>query len=1604
MKAAELISRLATLDVRLSVAGARLRIDAPKGVLSADLREHLARLKKDVLAELRRSALRRNSNDRIPRVTADRPAPLSFVQQRIWFLQQLEPKSAVFNLCRAWRINGALDVDALARSLCGIERRHEALRTRLTMNGGRPSQIVQPSTRSALLPVDLRGLPQEQRRTEAARLMRMDARQPFDLMQERLFRTRLLRLDDERHILVLVAHHIVCDAWSMGILSRELWQFYENYRDEKSFSPAKISCRYRDFAVWQQDHKAAAFKEDLSYWRKKLADAPMLDLPIDRPRPTRASFHGGRVTLEIGESVTAGLNALGRREGATLFMILLAAFQALLCRWTGQEDIAVGAPFADRERSELENIVGVFLRTLVLRSDLSGEPDFRQLLKRVREVCLAAYARQSVPFEVLVRELSPPRGDRHPFFQAMLIVQNTPSEVAPPAGLELEPIEIDNESAQFELSLYLRERDGRLIGYFEYESEFFERATIERLADHFQSLLAGVVADPDRAIASLPLVSEVERGQIAVQRNATAAYPKTSTIHALFEAQAARSPDANALECDARKITYRELNARANRMAHELERRGVGPERFVGVLAERSIETIMGILAILKTGGAYVPLDPHYPKQRLAFMLADAGATVLLAQKKYRDFLPGYSGATLWLDEAFSAAAGLEANLPSTADTDCAAYVLYTSGSTGTPKGVVGLHRGALNRFHWMWETHPFADDEKACQKTSLGFVDSVWEIFGALLRGVPTVLVPDRIARDPELLGRHIGKSGVTRLVVVPSVLREMLARDVDLTSLRYCLSSGETLSKDLADKFRQAAPRCRLINLYGATEVAGDVACYEVGHGASSTGIAIGRPIANSQIYLLDRCLRPVPLGARGELYAGGANLARGYLNRPDLTAEKFVPNPFDRTGNSRLYRSGDLARWRADGNLELLGRSDDQVKIRGCRVEPGEVEAALRAHPSIRECAVVVGAFPRDDAEDRESRIDDREPQATELTPRSDNPKSKIQNLKSSISVVAHIVAQNERPAVAHLRAFLHQRLPDYMLPARFAFHQRLPRLANGKVDRNTLRQSAVTAEAAYHAVAAPHSEIEIVIAGVWRSVLKLDNVAVHDNFFEIGGHSLAAAEAAARLRDAFGQTVSVVDVFDAPTVSLLAGKIEKMLQGGVQSGVPPIRPMARVRGQALSFAQERIFLLSQLLGGDFLNLPYAYRLEGQLDVAPSRDAVREIVRRHDTLRTGFRDLGRGPRSFVRRSARISVPAVNLAVLPARLRETEMQRISRQDAGCCFDLEKPPLLRLKLLRLDDTRHVLLVTVHHIIGDQWSMGLFRNELAALYGAFSKGLRSPLPELSVQFGDFVRWQRDGIEQGYFQRQISYWAKQQSEPCVPLDFRGSSRREKTARFQSSSRPLTVNKPLLDSIRRLARERGCTPFMVCLAALAILLQRCTGKNQIRIGTLVANRGRPGTDALFGYCINAVVLRLDLDEGITYGEIIDRARETVLAAQANQDVPFEHLEALLESRYGKDAPLYQVMLNYRYQTEAELQTNGLTIASWNGKQRAADPGIAVSRLDVNFHLRELPTRLAGVITYRTDLFDNAAIEKFLRDYTAILQRMVRYKNARMGAPAR
>jgi amino acid adenylation domain-containing protein len=1064
----------------------------------------------------------------------DLPCQVSFAQQRLWFLEQLEPESCAYNLPNAIRIRGILDIEALALALQTVVQRHDSLRTTFTALDGQVTASVCATPEPAELPlVGLEHLPENEREQHALRIAREEGQRRFDLSTGPLIRAKLLLLSRTEHVLVLTMHHIIMDGWSIGVLLKEMAGLYEAFHSNRSPDMPTLPIQYSDFALLQRESFTGEVQaRQLEYWKRTLASAPaVLELPADRLRSPVSTHRGHRHSVRLDADLGRQLVELARTEGVTPFMVLLGAFETLLWRYTGVSDFVLGTPMAGRTHLELEALIGLFVNTIPLRANLSGNPTFRALLHRVRDTTLDAIAHQDVPFEKLVEELRPERTMNHaPLFQTMFIMHNCPRTSLDFAGLHLDELELDSGLAKFDLTVETMFELDRLCVALEYSTDLFDDSRIVRMAEHFETLLRGICADPGCTLSELPILGAGERNKVVVEWNATeSAFSDDVCIHAAFEAQVKRSASSMAVRSDEHQLTYQQLNDEANCLSHYLRRHGVQPKDRVGVVLELSADAVIAQLAVMKTGASFVPIDPAYPKQRIDFIIKDSGAHVLITQYRFHTRVQGHGGETVFLDrERASILAESRLNPNVSLDCRCPAYVIYTSGSTGNPKGVLGTHRASMNRFTWMWKAYPFDAGEACAQRTSLSFVDSIAEIFAPLLQGVSIFVMPDEALIDPEELVRQLAAHDITRIVAVPSQLDAVLDAcehsNASLPALRFCFTSGEALPYSLYERFTNLIPHTKLINLYGSSEVAADVTCFDTCSTSPHGFVPIGRPIANVRVYLLDSFLNPVPIGVPGEICVAGDCLALGYLNRPELTAERFIADPFRSEG--LLYKTGDIGRFHEDGNIEFLGRCDNQVKIRGLRIELGEIEAALRTHDSVRHSAVLV----------RKDRAADH--------------------------LVAYIVpAEGHTVVQSALRRHLKTKLPSYMVPSAFITIDTLPMTGSGKLDQRALPPFDPARQTGDSYVA-PRNELEKMLTDIWAEVLKIERIGVLDNFFELGGHSLLVAQVIARVRKYLGVEVTVRSLFEEPTVVGLAGAVERTRVNGAlaSTGIVP-RPSAR-----------------------------------------------------------------------------------------------------------------------------------------------------------------------------------------------------------------------------------------------------------------------------------------------------------------------------------------------------------------------------------------------------------------------------------------------------------
>ncbi|MCC5666157.1 amino acid adenylation domain-containing protein [Nostoc sp. CHAB 5784] len=1066
--------------------------------------------------------------------------PLSFAQQGLWFINQLTPDTATYNIPIVINFKGCINLTALQDSLNEIIRRHEVLRTSFTVVDGQPTQVINQAPPLTLAIEDLRSLSESEspsledaartgtllyerlrqcdRTQEAQRLAIEFAQEPFDLSCQSLLRAKVLKLNDKNYQLFITLHHIIADGWSIGILIKELAALYEAFSKGKLSPLPELPIQYRDFVNWQRkwfDGESATrtlrdrIQPKLTYWKQKLqGELPVLNLPTDRPRSPVQTFAGAQAKLVLSQTLTKELKNLSRHSGVTLFMTLLTAFKTLLYRYTGQTDILVGSPIANRNRAEVELLIGLFVNVLVLRTDLSGDLSFQELLARVKSTALEAYVYQDLPFEKLVEELQPNRDlSYNPLFQVMFVLQNVPKPNLSLSDVSVTYEEGYNGTSKFDLTLFMEDSEQGLVATCEYNTDLFNADTVARMLGHFKTLLESIVSDPQQRISDLQLLTPSELEQLLVEWNDTKTdYPQEKCIHQLFEAQVEKTPDAVAVVFENQQLTYRELNNRANQLAHYLQKLGVKPEELVAICVERSLEMVVGLLGILKAGGAYIPLDPAYPQERLVFMLSDSQVKVILTQKELIAGLPKHQAHIVCLDTDKSLTLAASENNPvSGVKPDNLAYVIYTSGSTGQPKGVMISHHAICNHMFWMQTEFPLTEKDKVFQKTPFSFDASIWEFYAPLLVGAQLIIAEPEGHQDSAYLVKLITNLKITTVQVVPSLLRIFLeeVKSQRCNSLKRVFCGGEVLPIDIQERFF-ANLNADLYNLYGPTEACIDATFWACKRQSDLPIVPIGRPINNMQVYLLDSKGKPVPIGVPAELHIGGDGLARGYFNRPDLTALKFVPNLFSNNPGDRLYKTGDLASYTPNGEIKYLGRIDNQVKVRGFRIELGEIEALLSQHSAVQASVVVV---------------------------REDEPGNK--------SLVAYVVFQAEQSlTITELRRFLEEKLPKYMVPSFFVLLEKLPLLPNGKVDRRSLPIPETLRPALEVAYVAPQTEMEQTIAAVWQEVLHLEKVGVNDNFFDIGGHSLLIVQVNNKLQEILNRNLSIVEMFQNPTINSLA----------------------------------------------------------------------------------------------------------------------------------------------------------------------------------------------------------------------------------------------------------------------------------------------------------------------------------------------------------------------------------------------------------------------------------------------------------------------------------
>jgi amino acid adenylation domain-containing protein len=1487
--------------------------------------------------------------------------PLSIGQQALWFLYRMAPDNVAYNIAAALRLRNEIDLSAMRRAFQSLVDRHASLRTTFANVDGTPMARIREDVEVSLEIIDAGQW------SEAAlqEHLSASARRLFNLEDGPLLRIELLKRGVAEYVLLIVAHHIVVDFWSLAILLRELGTLYEEERQNLVASLVPLKLRYADYVDWQTRMLEEKQDELLDYWKFQLADLPPpLNLNGNRLRPPIQTHSGASITFNLDEELTRKIKTLGESRGATLYMTLLAAFQVLLYRYSGQPDILVGSPSAGRTRAALAPCVGYFVNPLVLRSNLSGQPSFETLLDNVRQTVLDAFAHQNYPFALLVKHLQPERDPgRTPLFQIMFVLQQTHLLREEGLGafavgetgarlnlgeLLLESMSLKQRVAQFDLTLAMAESEDMLVASLEYNTDILDEATVTRMARHFCVLLESIVAEPEQRIGELRLLDQAERRRMLVEFNPGAAERLPGMwLHQYFEAQAAASPEAVAIIYGEEQVKYGELNQRANRLAHHLRSLGVGPETLVGVLLERTPELILALLGILKAGAAYVPLDTALPDARLSFLLADTEARVVLTQQSLAARLAGASTQVVCLD---GAAEEIErqsdANPLTEVSEENLAYVIYTSGSTGQPKGVAITHGSASALL--VWAQAVFSPDQLqfTLAATSISFDLSVFELFLPLSVGTCIVL-----ARNALELPTLAAATQVTLINTVPSALTELLRLRAIPASVQTINLAGEALRAELVDELYEQTQVAAVWNLYGPTE---DTTYSTAALMAKerSGPVTIGRPIGGTRAYLLDQALEPVPLGVTGELYLSGAGLARGYLNRAELTAQCFVPDGLSGAAGARMYRTGDLGRYRESGEIEYLGREDQQVKVRGYRIELGEIEAALSEDEGVRAVVVLAG-----DEEDRR--------------------------------LVAYVVPAKE-PRVGlgpELRQRLREKLPEYMVPSVFVELAELPLTANGKIDRKRLPrvEEQPRAEPAETYVG-PRNAIEEMVATVWSQVLHLEQLSVHDNFFTLGGHSLLATQITSRIANTLKVQLPLRLLFERPTVAELAEHIVSLKR--LDTPAPPaLCTVSRQSALPLSFAQQRLWFLDQFEPNSYAyNMPGAVRISGTLNVVALEQSLNEIVRRHESLRTRFPMMDGEPVQMIAPFVPFKLPLKDLSLLSDHIRETRLAEITTRQSREIFSLSRGPLLHVNLVRLVTNEHVLLVTMHHIISDGWSLELFFRELSTIFPAFCERKTSTLPELTIQYADYANWQRQMLQGASLESLLAYWRRQLAGPLPILELPTDHMRSQARRFEGDKESLVLSPALTKELTEFSRREGVTLFMTLVAAFKVLLYRYTGQEDIIIGTPVANRSRLEIEELIGFFVNTLVLRTNVSGGQSFRDLLGRIRETIIDASTHQELPFEKLvEELQPERDINLNPFFQVMVVWQKMPAAVLESSDVTFTP-------LEVDTSTIKFDLTLNLMETSDGLRLNMEYSTDLFERTTIERMLRHLQTLLEQVL------------
>ncbi len=1455
---------------------------------------------------------------------------LSYAQERLWFLDKFEGgKSTTYHLSAVLTLEGELNREAFNRALKTIVNRHEALRTNFIERDRETLQIIREADRFRVVEI-------ESNESRIDKEIKEILSQPFNLESDMLFKAVLFVINSDKHYLLVNMHHIISDGWSIGVLVKEFTALYSAYSSNQPNPLPPLEIQYADYAVWQKEYLQGELLDvKLNYWRETLGAVEPLALPTTYPRPAIQSNRGNLIKFNIDKEVTKKLNDLSKKYDVTLFMTLLSSFGLLLHRYSGQEEFVIGSPIANRNRAEIEPLIGFFVNTLPLKQKFSSDMSFNTLLQQIKEYTLSAYEYQDVPFEKIVDSVDIPRDtSRSPLFQVMFALQNNPdSMVLELDKLKIESVELENTTSKFDLTMDITEVDEILQCSLEYATDLFSQEYIKSMIEHFKVLLKAIVKDDTQSISKYPLLTKQEEQQLLVEYNNTKVeYPKDKTIHQLFEEQVELNPNSIAVVYKDNELTYQELNTKSNQLAHYLIAQGVEPDTLVAICVDRSLDMIVGLLAILKAGGAYVPIDPTYPKDRVKHMLDDSNAKLLLTQADLEESLPVTNSKTIAIDR-LDTTKEKSTNPKTEVTSNNLAYVIYTSGSTGLPKGVMVEHRGVINLVEWHKDKFKISQNSNATQVASMAFDASVWEIFPYLLNSAKLVILPKTVILNIELFLKELLTKEITHAFVPTALAQQFLEKeDLDRLNLKYIFVGGEKL-----DSFKHNK-KYLVSNNYGPTECT--VVSLSCILESNSSTPPIGRPINNTQLYILDEEQNLVPKGVVGELYIAGDGLARGYLNQPELTKEKFIENPFNK--GTRLYKTGDLVRYLEDGNIEYISRVDDQVQIRGFRVELGEIEEQLLKIEAIKESVVLV---------------------------KEDKNRNR--------SLVAYITTKDNQEIDSDIKNRLSHYLPEYMIPVAYKTIDSMPLTPNGKVDKRALAKLEVNIESTTEYIA-PRDEIEEKLAKIFQEVLNIERVGIYDNFFELGGHSLLATQLVSRVRSELGVELPLKELFAMPTVEALSIYIQNY---GKESSLNKI-PLQQDRDNLkLSYAQERLWFLDKFEGGNSTtyHIPAVLKLEGKLNKKALNSALRTIVNRHEALRTNFIEKDNQTLQIIREADRFRVEEI-------KSKEDSIEAEIKEILSQPFNLESDMLFKAVLFTINSDKYYLLVNMHHIISDGWSIGVLVKEFIALYNAYSHNRENPLPPLEIQYADYAVWQKEYLRGEVLDEKLNYW-KERLQGIESLALPTTYPRPAIQSNRGKHINFTIDKEITKKLNSLSKTNDVTLFMTLLSSFGLLMYKYSGQEEFVIGSPIANRNRAEIEPLIGFFVNTLAFKQDFSSDIKFSTLLQQTKEHTLSAYEHQDVPFEKLVDVLDiPRDTSRSPLFQVMF--------ALQNNPESIVLELDKLKIETVEIenATSKFDLTMDITEENGMLQGSLEYATDLFSQEYMESMVEHYKILLEAIV------------